>query len=132
MQAIGLAFIIFVFIIAITSLVFGGWVIVTLFKGVGQFLGWVMGRPNRPAVGPMLVQRPMPLPTPVFGNRTPVPFSPPIAPPTAAIETIEEISAQSCSFPRCKAANPVAARFCRRCGRQLQKPAAMVRERMAG
>jgi ribosomal protein L40E len=40
-------------------------------------------------------------------------------------------SAQVCSFPRCKAANPVDARFCRRCGRQLTKPASVVRERVA-
>jgi hypothetical protein len=35
-----------------------------------------------------------------------------------------------CSFVRCKAINPQQARYCRRCGRHLQKSASIVRERI--
>lgn len=131
MAEISLAIVIFVFIIAITALVFGGWVIVSVFRGAGRFLGWMMGRPSSRAVNrfPMPAPQMMPQPAPVFENRGPVAFNPaPASPPSA--EPVGS-SSQACSFPRCKAPNSVEARFCRRCGRQLQKPASVVRERMA-
>jgi hypothetical protein len=94
-------FLIFVFIFLaimfVSALIFGGWFITLLVRGVGTFLGVRSAsaaqlRPNyRGGRGGRQTG-------PVVGQRT-------------------------CQYELCKAANDGGARFCRRCGRELTAPA---------
>jgi hypothetical protein len=90
--------VIFVGIMAISTLVFGGWFIVMIARGIGAFLGVRNGPPQAPQQ-PHGFRRPGGVQTgPVAGQRT-------------------------CAYELCKAPNDGTARFCRRCGRQLAAPA---------
>jgi hypothetical protein len=96
---------IFVGIMAVAALIFGGWFIVMLIRGIASFLGLRHDvppiEPARPSgaarIGPVLHGRP--------GH---------------------------CANPLCRAPNEVTARFCRRCGhRMMQVQPASVRQRAA-
>jgi len=104
MTSILLPSLVFIFILVFSALAFGGWVIVTLFKGVGQLIRLLFMpdqlKKNQPPIGYR-----GPRPSPAAQRPSPMPYIGPV---------------QLCAFPRCKAPNPAAARFCRRCGRKIE------------
>lgn len=87
---------IFVGIMAISALIFGGWFIVMIVRGVAGFLG-------------LRSAPPQPLP----GARR----------PSGAVQ-IGPVPANQrlCPYELCKAPNDLPAKFCRRCGRELGRP----------
>jgi len=94
---------VFIGIMAISALIFGGWFIVMLVRGIGGFLGI----------------RPTPPPIPVGPRR-----------PSGAVQIGPIRQAQNsplinqciCAYELCKATNDINAKFCRRCGRELATP----------
>src|SRR5947208_3313722 len=80
--------ILFVVVMMVTALLFGGWVIFTIIRLIFRALGAV--------------------------------FSP--APSRARITMPQTQPLVTCSNPRCRGPNPLAARFCRRCGVALPSP----------
>jgi len=88
---------IFVGIMAISALVFGGWFIVMVFRGIATFLGL------RPAETPRQFQG--------GGGRRPITTQ--SGPPGQQ---------RLCPYELCKSTNDLSARFCRRCGRELGAP----------
>ena len=91
--------VIFVAIMFVSALVFGGWFIVMIARGIGAFLGVRSGGPQLP---------PQP-----HGFRR----------PSGAVQTGPVVGQRTCAYELCKAPNDATARFCRRCGRQLAAPA---------
>jgi hypothetical protein len=89
---------------AVSALVFGGWFIVMIARGIGSFLG------VRPSDPPRV---PMPPPQGLYGVRR----------PSGAVQTGPVQGQRVCAYELCKAPNDATARFCRRCGRQLAAPA---------
>lgn len=84
--------IIFVGIMALSALIFGGWFIVMLVRGIASFLGLrVPEQGRRFRSGAVQV------------------------PPLGANQ-------RQCSYELCKAINDSDARFCRRCGREMAPP----------
>ena len=96
--------VIFVGIMAVSALVFGGWFIVMLARGIGSFLGVRAIGDNR---------APTALPQGFHGVRR----------PSGAVQTGPVVGQRVCAYELCKAPNDGTARFCRRCGRQLAAPA---------
>jgi hypothetical protein len=95
--------VIFVAIMFVSALVFGGWFLVMIARGIGAFLGV---RPSR--VPPQMPSQQMP-----YGFRR----------PSGAVQTGPVAGQRICAYELCKAENDATARFCRRCGRQLAAPA---------
>jgi hypothetical protein len=91
--------VIFVGIMAVSALVFGGWFLVMIARGIGAFLGVRSGVPRVP-------------PQPQGFRR-----------PSGAVQTGPVAGQRTCAYELCKAPNDGTARFCRRCGRQLAAPA---------
>jgi hypothetical protein len=91
--------IIFVGILAVSTVVFGGWFVVTIVRGIATFLGIIPGPP-----------RPDPR---RFGYRRGRPM---IDAPAASVP---EAGQRLCPYELCKSTNDLHARFCRRCGRQM-------------
>ncbi|HEY7091503.1 MAG TPA: hypothetical protein VH518_25620 [Tepidisphaeraceae bacterium] len=79
-----LTILVFMGVIAVTALIFGVWLLVTIARGVFRGLG-LMFNASKPMLPPM----------------------------PSAMRT------RACVHERCLAMNPEAARFCRRCGREL-------------
>jgi hypothetical protein len=96
---------IFIGIMAVAALIFGGWFVVMIFRGVGSFLG-LRSVPPQPMQG---VRRPS-------GAVQ--------LPPLGANQRL-------CPYELCKAPNDLPARFCRRCGRELGAPPHRVHARRA-
>jgi len=99
--------VIFVGIMAVSALVFGGWFIVMIARGIGAFLGVrVLGGNNG-------------------NNRYPVAQGndPGVRRPSGSVQTGPIVGQRACAYELCKAPNDATARFCRRCGRQLAAPA---------
>jgi hypothetical protein len=90
---------IFVGIMAISALVFGGWFIVMVVRGIATFLGL------RPADAPRPLQG---------GGRRP-----------NTIQAGPPGEQRLCPYELCKSTNDLSARFCRRCGRELGAPRAV-------
>ena len=88
---------IFIGIMAVSALIFGGWFLVMIGRAIAAFLGV---RPDAPAVGPRRPSGAYPI--------GPVPPPPP--------------NQRTCPYELCKAGNDMTARFCRRCGRELGAP----------
>ena len=86
-----LSLFIFIGIMAVTVLVFGGWAIVTVVRGIGS----LFGVPPRP---------------PVLQRRRAGPF-----PPIATGASVPPGYVQ-CRVPGCRHLNPIGAKFCRHCG----------------
>jgi hypothetical protein len=86
---------IFVGVMAVAALIFGGWFLVMLLQGIGRFIG-VLPSPKPPQIGPR--------------RRS------------GAVQTGPVSDQRACPYELCKASNDVSARFCRRCGRQLTAP----------
>lgn len=86
---------IFIGIMAVAALVFGGWFIVMIFRGVAGFLG-LRSTPAEPR-----------------GFRRP--SGAVQLPPLGANQRL-------CPYELCKAPNDMPAKFCRRCGRELGAP----------
>jgi len=86
---------IFVGIMTISALIFGGWFLVMIVRGVAGFLGLTPPPQHRQmgAVGPRR--------------------------PSGAVQIGPIPNQRTCSYELCKAPNDNSARFCRRCGRQL-------------
>lgn len=82
---------IFIGVMAVSALVFGGWFLVMLVRGIAGFLGL---RAEPQAIGP---RRPS-------GARQIGPVPPGL---------------RTCPYELCKSPNDTDARFCRRCGRKL-------------
>jgi hypothetical protein len=95
--------VIFVGIMAVSALVFGGWFLVMIARGIGAFLG----------------VRPAGVPQPPPGQPMPYGFQR----PSGAVQTGPVAGHRVCAYELCKADNDGTARFCRRCGRQLAAPA---------
>jgi hypothetical protein len=89
MPEIFIFLLIFIGIIVVSSLVFGGWFIVTVVRGLATFLGL----------------RSAELP----GARR----------PSGAIQTGPPANQRLCPYELCKSTNDLSARYCRRCGREL-------------
>jgi hypothetical protein len=87
---------IFMAIMAISALIFGGWFLTLLIRGVAGFLGL---RPNPPQLRPNYRRA------------------------SGATQTGPLVGQRSCQYELCKASNDAGARFCRRCGRELTRPA---------
>jgi hypothetical protein len=85
---------IFVGIMVVSALVFGGWFLVMLIRGIGAFLG--------------LRQTP---PRPIGVRR-----------PSGAVQIGPVPDQRTCPYELCRATNDGAARYCRRCGRDLGMP----------
>jgi hypothetical protein len=85
---------IFVGIMAISALVFGGWFIVMVVRGIATFLGL------RSADAPPRLQN---------QRARPIQSGPPG-------------EQRLCPYELCKSTNDLSARFCRRCGRELGAP----------
>jgi len=102
---------IFIGIMAISALIFGGWFIVMLVRGIGGFLGI----------------RPTPPPIPV-GPRRPsgaVQIGPIRQVQGGQVRQVQDgplINQCICAYELCKATNDINAKFCRRCGRELVVP----------
>lgn len=92
--------IIFVGVISVSVLVFGGWFLVMLVRGIAGFLGMRGSEPA--AIGH---RRPS-------GARQIGPVPPPLPGAAAAY-------GPPCPYELCKSPNDPHARFCRRCGRKL-------------
>src|SRR3982751_4886711 len=88
-------------IMILSALVFGGWFIVMIARGIGAFLGVrpIGGQPASPQF-PHGVRR-----------------------PSGSVQTGPVVGQRTCAYELCKAPNDATARFCRRCGRQLAAPA---------
>jgi hypothetical protein len=86
---------IFVGIMAVSALIFGGWFLVMLFRGVASFLGL----------------RPAPPQVPLGPRR-----------PSGTVQIGPVASQRMCPYELCRASNDGAARFCRRCGKPLASP----------
>jgi hypothetical protein len=86
---------IFVGIMAVSALIFGGWFLVMVFRGIASFLG--------------LRQTPPPVP---MGQRR----------RSGAVQIGPVASQRQCPYELCKSPNDGSARFCRRCGRELVTP----------
>ena len=103
--------IIFVGIMAVSALIFGGWFLVMLARGIGSFLGLRAG----------------PTPYPHQGAAPPLPNAAPygggVHQLNGAVQTGPVTDLRPCAYELCKAENDASARFCRRCGRQLAAPA---------
>src|SRR3954469_17854129 len=96
--------VIFVGIMAVSALVFGGWFLVMIARGIGAFLGVrMLGGNNRYPVAQGNGQ----------GLRR----------PSGSVQTGPVVGQRACAYELCKAPNDATARFCRRCGRQLAAPA---------
>jgi hypothetical protein len=85
---------IFVGIMTVSALVFGGWFLVMLLRGLGTFLGLRQVQPR--AIGPRR--------------------------PSGAVQIGPLSSQRTCPYELCRATNDGGARFCRRCGRDLGAP----------
>jgi len=83
---------IFIGIMTISAFIFGSWVVISLFRGVGTFFG----------------VRPVPPPTPIGPRR-----------PSGAVQIGPVPNQRICQYELCKSPNDVSARFCRRCGREM-------------
>ncbi len=98
---------IFVGVIAVTALVFGGWILVKMIRGIGSLLGLsagpAPGHVNRHIIGTW-----QPGPSPMQLTYT----TNPNAVPPASMQ---------CGSPGCRQLNPVGARFCRRCGQAFPR-----------
>jgi hypothetical protein len=87
---------IFVGIMAVSALIFGGWFLVMLVRGIATFLGLRTAPPPAMAIGPRR--------------------------PSGAVQIGPVPNQRTCPYELCKAANDGSARFCRRCGRELGAP----------
>jgi hypothetical protein len=87
------AILIFVAVVVVAALLFGGWVIVSIFRLLARAIG---GGPRAP------------LP--------PARSQPPRLPAAMSHRVL-------CGHANCRSANPPTARFCRRCGRNVAGPA---------
>lgn len=85
--------IIFVGIMALSALIFGGWFLVMLIRGIASFLGLRTAEHGGPRMASGAVQVP-----PLQANQ------------------------RQCPYELCKATNDVTAKFCRRCGREMAPP----------
>jgi hypothetical protein len=95
---------IFIGIMAVSALVFGSWFLIMLVRGIGGFLGFLPTPPKQ--IGPKR--------------------------PSGAVQIGPVLNQRICPFELCKSPNDSAARFCRRCGRELSPPAPVnVRRRAA-
>jgi len=88
----------FVVVIMVTALLFGGWVIFMIIRLIVRALGAVFS------------------PTPA---------------PTRIVPLQGQSPMVTCSNPRCRGPNPLAARFCRRCGVALPSPQRVAARRAA-
>jgi hypothetical protein len=102
MEAIG-TFFIFIAVIAITALLFGGWVVFSLLRLVLRGIGAVLMPSPQPVARPL--QRPGHPPQP-------------LPPPQSAMDP----QGLRCIHNGCHQMNPTTAHFCRRCGRALPTP----------
>jgi hypothetical protein len=87
---------IFVGIMAVSALIFGGWFLVMIVRGIASFLGLRPAAAGPAAIGPRR--------------------------PSGAVQIGPVANQRTCPYELCKAANDGAARFCRRCGRELGAP----------
>jgi hypothetical protein len=100
-----LALFIFLGVMAVTALIFGGWVIVNVFRGVGTLLGF----------------RPPPrLPQHMAGM-----------PPRTPFQSNVPAGYVQCQVSGCRHVNPATAKFCRHCGHAFPPPQPAVARRVA-
>ena len=104
-----LALFIFLGVMAVTALIFGGWIIVNVVRGVGSLLGLRSSRPQTP------------LARNYFGAYQP-PFPGQAQAPNGYVQ---------CAIPGCRHVNPASAKFCRHCGHAFPPPQAAVARRVA-
>jgi hypothetical protein len=105
-----LALFIFLGVMAVTVLVFGGWIIVSVLRGVGILLG-LRSRRAQPPLTPL-------------GHRSP--YQAPIPAQSWAASGYVQ-----CAIPGCRHVNPAGAKFCRHCGHAFPPPQAAVARRVA-
>ena len=98
--------VIFVGIMAVSTLIFGGWFIVMIARGIGAFLGVRV-------LGGNSGNNRYPVAQGGYGVRR----------PSGSVQTGPVVGQRTCAYELCKAPNDATARFCRRCGRQLAAPA---------
>jgi hypothetical protein len=104
-----LALFIFLGVMAVTALIFGGWIIVNVVRGIGTLLG--------------LRSRPQP---PLARNFYAGYQSPPLPAQSWAPSGYVQ-----CAVPGCRHVNPASAKFCRHCGHAFPPPQAAVARRVA-
>jgi|SRR4051794_10812996 len=92
MMDVAVVVLIFIGVMAVTSLVFGGWLVVNVFRGIGALLGL-----NSP-------RRPQPTFRPMMGG------------PATGQGNYSGGAPVQCKVPGCRHLNPASARFCRHCG----------------
>ena len=125
-QEFALILLLFVGIMGIAALIFGGYIVTSIFKTVGNMLfGWSPPRP-RP---PQHLQRPGParvasIPPPVANYGVPLVR----ALPAPMMPTANSVP---CQGPGCQQMNPNDARFCRRCGHPISQVTAAAQRRVA-
>src|SRR5437764_5673155 len=90
-----LALFIFLGVMAVTALIFGGWIIVSVVRGITSLFG---------------VHTP---PQPPRKMRSAYHFGPPFIAPNGHVR---------CNVPGCRHSNPEGARFCRHCGHAFPPP----------
>jgi hypothetical protein len=91
---------IFVAIMFVSALVFGGWFLVLIVRGVAGFLG-IRSAQTQQQLRPNYRRMP--------GG--------------GGVQTGPVVGQRLCQYELCKASNDGTARFCRRCGRELTRPA---------
>jgi hypothetical protein len=84
-----LTILIFIAVIAVTVVLFGGWLVVVIVRAVAGLLLWPFRRASNPPAPPAML-------------------------------TVEATDTARCGSERCRAENPAAASFCRRCGAPMR------------
>ena len=133
------AILIFIGVMAITSLVFGSWVVLSILRGIGNLLSGSTRNSQR-AVSQ---QRPPVVPVAMASSpRAYVPPVPPTPPPIqpqphslGALLNVKNAGVPGdgipCQGQGCRQVNPLSARFCRRCGHPISQVTAAAQRRVA-
>lgn len=147
-----LVLVLFIGIMAFASLAFGGWIVLSVLRGLGNAL-FGSGRTVQrmaPRAGRPPGMQPLP-PVSNFGTPSghstppPVPgfavtgapgYGTPVRGVSAAVGSSNPASAGAhfgvpCQGPGCQQVNPAEARFCRRCGHPISQFTAQARRRAA-
>ena len=123
-EEIVLGIVIFLGIMAISALVFGGWVVVSVLKGIGNVVFGTQPKPvARPGINPQGKG---------VGGSVGSPSVQKMG--FTGIKPLPPVDAKGgvpCQGPGCRQVNPTSARYCRRCGHPISQVTAAAQRRVA-